>query len=76
MSIEDSSALGPRPLEWVLARLREVDGVCFDVDSTVSAEEGIDVLAEALGKGEQVKAYTAQAMNGSGQSSNDKSSLL
>ncbi len=67
MAVVNDAALGPRPVEWLLERLREADGVCFDVDSTVSAEEGIDVLAESLGKGEAVRAYTAQAMNGSGQ---------
>ena len=32
--------------------LREADAVCFDVDSTVCAEEGIDVLAAFCGAGE------------------------
>jgi hypothetical protein len=32
------------------AVFRECDCVCFDVDSTVTQEEGIDVLADALGK--------------------------
>ena len=40
------------------------DCVCFDVDSTLIAEEGIDVLADYLGKGEQVAALTKQAMEG------------
>lgn len=34
---------------WKLA-----DAVCFDVDSTVIQEEGIDELAKFCGKGEQV----------------------
>jgi phosphoserine phosphatase len=34
------------------------------VDSTVSTEEGIDVLAEACGKGREVAEWTARAMNG------------
>ncbi len=38
--------------------LRVADAVCFDVDSTVITEEGIDVLAEFLGKGEEVAAWT------------------
>jgi hypothetical protein len=38
--------------------LRKADAVCFDVDSTVITEEGIDVLAEYLGKGEEVAAWT------------------
>lgn len=40
------------------------DCVCFDVDSTVITEEGIDVLAESLGKGEEVAEMTKQAMEG------------
>jgi phosphoserine phosphatase len=44
--------------------LYEADAVCFDVDSTVINEEGIDVLAEFLGKGEEVAALTSAAMDG------------
>ncbi|GMH78906.1 hypothetical protein TL16_g07972, partial [Triparma laevis f. inornata] len=44
--------------------LKSCDCVCFDVDSTVITEEGIDVLAEFLGKGEEVSAWTAKAMGG------------
>ena len=34
---------------------READAVCFDVDSTVITEEGIDELAKFCGVGQQVK---------------------
>ena len=44
--------------------LYTADAVCFDVDSTVIAEEGIDVLADFLGKGHEVAALTKQAMEG------------
>ena len=44
--------------------LANADAVCFDVDSTVIQEEGIDVLAASLGKGEEVSAWTMKAMNG------------
>jgi len=44
--------------------LIDSDCVCFDVDSTVIDEEGIDVLADYLGKGEEVAALTKQAMEG------------
>ena len=44
--------------------LVESNAVCFDVDSTVITEEGIDVLAAHLGKGRQVAELTAEAMNG------------
>ena len=39
--------------------------VCFDVDSTVVTEEGIDILAEHCGAGTEVAAWTAKAMGGS-----------
>ena len=44
--------------------LRSADAVCFDVDSTVIAKEGIDELAAYLGVGDKVAALTAQAMGG------------
>ncbi|KAL7554988.1 hypothetical protein ACHAWF_018605 [Thalassiosira exigua] len=44
--------------------LSRADAVCFDVDSTVIDEEGIDVLAATLGKGPEVAAWTAKAMDG------------
>jgi phosphoserine phosphatase len=44
--------------------LYNADAVCFDVDSTVIAEEGIDTLADYLGKGDEVAALTKQAMEG------------
>ena len=44
--------------------LVESDCVCFDVDSTVVNEEGIDVLADYLGQGEAVANLTKQAMEG------------
>lgn len=39
--------------------------VCFDVDSTVIKEEGIDELARYCGKGEDVARLTKEAMQGS-----------
>lgn len=44
--------------------LRQADAVCFDVDSTVLSEEGVDVLADFLGKGPEIAAWTAKAMDG------------
>mmetsp|Transcript_1584 Transcript_1584/g.3398 ORF Transcript_1584/g.3398 Transcript_1584/m.3398 type:complete len:297 (-) Transcript_1584:453-1343(-) len=44
--------------------LGKADAVCFDVDSTVITEEGIDVLAATLGKGPEVAAWTTKAMDG------------
>ena len=40
------------------AALRRADAVCFDVDSTVITEEGIDVLAEHCGAGAKVAEWT------------------
>jgi phosphoserine phosphatase len=48
----------------VLARFGKCSIVCFDVDSTVIKEEGINVLAEYCGAGSKVAEYTAHAMNG------------
>jgi len=47
-----------------MVALAQADAVCFDVDSTVITEEGIDVLAESLGKGKEVSAWTLKAMEG------------
>lgn len=43
---------------------KEADCVCFDVDSTVCQDEGIDVLADFLGVSSQVKEWTNKAMGG------------
>lgn len=37
---------------------RTMNAVCFDVDSTVCEDEGIDVLAEHCGAGAAVKEWT------------------
>uniref|UniRef100_A0A8C6WL63 Phosphoserine phosphatase n=1 Tax=Neogobius melanostomus TaxID=47308 RepID=A0A8C6WL63_9GOBI len=44
---------------------RRADAVCFDVDSTVIKEEGIDELAIFCGVGDAVTEMTRQAMGGS-----------
>ncbi|KAL2644209.1 hypothetical protein R1flu_011796 [Riccia fluitans] len=49
----------------VLELWREASAVCFDVDSTVCEDEGIDELAAFCGAGEAVAAWTARAMGGS-----------
>lgn len=43
-------------MEDVIAIWKEADAVCFDVDSTVIQEEGIDELAIFCGKGPEVQA--------------------
>lgn len=39
---------------------RKSDAVCFDVDSTVCLDEGIDELAEFCGAGKAVAEWTAR----------------
>lgn len=53
------------PSRGVLEIWRNADAVCFDVDSTVCLDEGIDELAEFCGAGEAVAEWTSKAMNGS-----------
>ncbi|KAM4648394.1 phosphoserine phosphatase [Amazona ochrocephala] len=43
---------------------RNADAVCFDVDSTVIREEGIDELAKFCGVGDAVAEMTRRAMGG------------
>lgn len=45
--------------------IQQSNVVCFDVDSTVICEEGIDELAEFCGKGSEVARVTKEAMGGS-----------
>ncbi|CAL9079375.1 unnamed protein product [Musa textilis] len=58
-----------RDLVWgvwkVLNIWRSVDAVCFDVDSTVCLDEGIDELADFCGAGKAVAEWTTKAMSGS-----------
>ncbi|GAB2251748.1 hypothetical protein Droror1_Dr00004595 [Drosera rotundifolia] len=53
------------PSKEVLDLWRSVDAVCFDVDSTVCLDEGIDELAEFCGAGKAVAEWTLRAMDGS-----------
>ncbi|XP_078362175.1 phosphoserine phosphatase-like [Oculina patagonica] len=43
---------------------KKADAVCFDVDSTVCMDEGIDELAAFCGKGKEVSQWTVRAMGG------------
>eukprot|EP00271_Cylindrocystis_brebissonii_P005280 TRINITY_DN1724_c1_g1_i1.p1 TRINITY_DN1724_c1_g1~~TRINITY_DN1724_c1_g1_i1.p1 ORF type:complete len:327 (-),score=54.15 TRINITY_DN1724_c1_g1_i1:652-1632(-) len=52
------------PSAEVLDAWRLADCVCFDVDSTVCVDEGIDELAAFCGAGEAVAAWTTRAMTG------------
>jgi len=55
-----STTCSPAPLPqkeaWEL--WGRVDAVCFDVDSTVIREEGIDVMADFFGVGDEVATMT------------------
>ncbi|XP_041919375.1 phosphoserine phosphatase isoform X2 [Alosa sapidissima] len=52
-------------LEQTKETFRRADAVCFDVDSTVIREEGIDELAKFCGVGDAVREMTCNAMGGS-----------
>ena len=54
----------PQTRDGIRDRWRHAQAVCFDVDSTVSPDEGIDVLAAFAGQGEAVAALTKRAMGG------------
>ena len=49
----------------MIALIQSASAFCFDVDSTVCVDEGIDELAAFLGKGEEVAELTRRAMGGS-----------
>ncbi|CAM9463296.1 unnamed protein product [Ectocarpus sp. 4 AP-2014] len=64
------AAIGVGPQEGIdvegaKSALRRAQAVCFDVDSTVIVEEGIDVLADFCGATEAVADLTSRAMGGS-----------
>jgi phosphoserine phosphatase len=49
-----------QPSKDVLETWRNADAVCFDVDSTVCLDEGIDELADFCGAGQAVAEWTAK----------------
>ncbi|OWM90374.1 hypothetical protein CDL15_Pgr014676 [Punica granatum] len=53
------------PSKEALDVWKNADAVCFDVDSTVCVDEGIDELAEFCGAGKAVAEWTVRAMGGS-----------
>ncbi|KAJ6795423.1 phosphoserine phosphatase, chloroplastic-like [Iris pallida] len=53
------------PSREVLEIWQNADAVCFDVDSTVCLDEGIDELADFCGAGKAVAEWTNKAMSGS-----------
>lgn len=65
-STTSSSAVDSKSKRVLEAKriIHSADIVCFDVDSTVIQEEGIDELANFCGKGEEVRNLTIEAMGG------------
>ncbi|TVU03422.1 hypothetical protein EJB05_51048, partial [Eragrostis curvula] len=53
-----------QPSKDVIETWRKANAVCFDVDSTVCLDEGIDELADFCGAGQAVAEWTAKAMTG------------
>jgi hypothetical protein len=64
-----TTCLGVRASSSAVVRAQDLfkraQAVCFDVDSTVIMEEGIDILAAHKGVGEAVSELTRKAMGGS-----------
>lgn len=55
-----SVATNLHPSDEMISTLRNATAFCFDVDSTVITEEGIDQLADFKGVGSEVANMTAQ----------------
>lgn len=62
--VEENPASSTSLPAEVVATWRNAQAVCFDVDSTVCEDEGIDELAAFCGAGVAVAAWTARAMGG------------
>ncbi|KAJ3675562.1 hypothetical protein LUZ60_004604 [Juncus effusus] len=65
LEVSKSSMDTTLPSREVLEIWRNANAVCFDVDSTVCLDEGIDELADFCGAGQAVAEWTKRAMNGS-----------
>lgn len=64
-SLSTSTHSPPKQPQQAAQIVKKSNVVCFDVDSTVICEEGIDELAEFCGKGSEVARVTKEAMGGS-----------
>lgn len=62
--LQRRAAVRREPTSNILDVLSNLDGICFDVDSTFCQDESIDELAEFLGCGDVVRELTAKAMGG------------
>ncbi|CAN6342981.1 unnamed protein product [Urochloa humidicola] len=64
-SASSSNLENRQPSKQVIRTWCDADAVCFDVDSTVCLDEGIDELADFCGAGQAVAQWTDKAMAGS-----------
>ncbi|GJN04970.1 hypothetical protein PR202_ga22555 [Eleusine coracana subsp. coracana] len=55
-----ASLANRKPSKEVIETLHKANAVCFDVDSTVCLDEGIDELADFCGAGQAVAEWTAK----------------
>ena len=65
MSSSSAKAMSSSSSAAAQEALRRATAVCFDVDSTVTIDEGLDELADFCGVGAAVAELTNQAMGGS-----------
>lgn len=63
-SMAPNLSQSPSPRDAIVTTWRAADAVCFDVDSTVITNEGIDDLADFCGQGQKVRDLTLRAMGG------------
>eukprot|EP00943_MAST-04B_sp_MAST-4B-sp1_P007006 g7006.t1 len=63
-NVVTSRMLSSQSAEHIKTTLKNATAVCFDVDSTVLVNEGLDDLAAFLGASEEVAAITREAMGG------------
>jgi len=52
------------PSQDVLDTFQRADAVCFDVDCTITVNDGLDLLGEFMGVGKECEELTTKAMDG------------
>jgi phosphoserine phosphatase len=57
-----STGVSPETILSAKAALQKAQAVCFDVDSTVIQDEGIDILADFKGAGKAVAELTRRCV--------------
>ncbi|KAG2496545.1 hypothetical protein HYH03_005368 [Edaphochlamys debaryana] len=63
-TISLTEVLQKPPTDEALSLWRSADAVCFDVDCTITVNDGLDLLAEFMGCKEEVEELTNKAMDG------------